>query len=125
MGNIEFLTSKQLARIRGLSHSYTKQLLRQGKIKGIKAGRDWLIPNTRTPIEKVKYFTAKQLAKKLEFSHSHIRNLLRQGEIKGVKVGRDWLITDLEQYAYRGKRSKVKGAIVGGDWIEETNNPLG
>lgn len=99
------VTSKQYAEIKGLSHSHVKNLLRKGKILGVKVGRDWLIDILGEPIN-LKYLpTAKIVAKWLGFSHSHMRRLLREGKLKGIKVGRDWLIIDLEQEPYRRERS--------------------
>ena len=40
---MSYQTSKEAAERLGLSHSHMRLLLRQGRIQGIKFGRDWLI----------------------------------------------------------------------------------
>lgn len=43
MPDEEYITVSQAARITGLSSSQIARLLRQGDIKGIKPGHDWLL----------------------------------------------------------------------------------
>ena len=38
-----YITSKEVAEKLGMSHSHMRLLIRQGEIKGIKIGRDWLV----------------------------------------------------------------------------------
>ena len=101
----ELITSKELAKELGLSYSYTKQLLKQGKISGaLKVGRDWLIYIGTEPIEAKRLSTAKTVAERLGFSHSHMRRLIRDGKITGTKIGGEWVITNLEQTSYQRQR---------------------
>jgi excisionase family DNA binding protein len=41
-GNMEWITLAQAAEISGFSRGHLRLLLRQGKLKGTKLGRDWL-----------------------------------------------------------------------------------
>jgi len=101
----ELITSKELAKELGLSYSYTKQLLKQGKISGAsKVGRNWLIDIGAEPIEAKRLRTAKTIAERLGFSHSHMRRLIRDGKITGTKIGGEWVITNLEQTSYQRQR---------------------
>ncbi len=101
----KLITSKELSKRMGLSHSYTKQLLREGKILGaLKVGRRWLIDIGAEPIEAKRLRTAKSVAERLGFSHSHMRRLIRDGKIKGTKIGSEWFVTNLKQIRYKGQR---------------------
>ena len=101
----ELITSKELSKRMGLSHSYTKQLLREGKILGaLKVGRRWLISTGIKPVKAQKLPTAKTAAKRLGFSSSHMRRLLREGKIEATKIGGDWVITNLNKKEYRRQR---------------------
>ena len=101
----ELITSKELSKRMGLSHSYTKQLLREGKILGAsEVGRRWLISTNIKPVKAQKLSTAKTAANRLGFSPSHIRRLLREGKIKATKIGGDWVITNLSKKQYQRQR---------------------
>ena len=39
----QFLTTKEASELLGISETHTKRLLREGQVKGIKMGRDWLV----------------------------------------------------------------------------------
>src|SRR4030042_48171 len=102
----ELITSKELSKRMGLSHSYIKQLLREGKIPGaLKVGRRWLISTGVKPVKAQKLpTTAKTAAKRLGFSPSHTRRLLREGKIEATKIGGDWVITNLSKKKYQRQR---------------------
>jgi len=40
----KFLNTREVAEILGTGQEYVRQLLREGKIKGVKVGRKWKIP---------------------------------------------------------------------------------
>ncbi len=40
---MDYISAKEAANILEVSHSHMKKLLRDGEVKGIKLGRDWLI----------------------------------------------------------------------------------
>jgi len=84
------MTSQEWADANGLSRKYVTSLLRQGRMLGLKQGRDWLIPINNSG--NFELLTAKKFAEIHEYSHCHVCYLLRKGFINGKKLGRDWVI---------------------------------
>jgi len=107
----QFITSRELSKRLGLSYSYTKQLLAEGKVSGaIKIGRHWLIGSDAKPVKVRKLPTARAVAQRLGFSHSHMRRLIRDGKIKATKFGGEWIINNPYQIRYKRQR-KAKGTL--------------
>ena len=107
----ELITSKELSKRMGLSYSYTKQLLAEGKVIGAsKVGRRWLINLGAKPPKFRKLPTAKAVGEQMGFSHSHMRRLIRDGKIKATKIGGEWFIKHPKRIRY--KRQRVAKAQV-------------
>ncbi len=101
----ELITSKELSKRMGLSYSYAKQLLAEGKIPGaVKIGRRWIINTNAKPVKAQKLPTIKIAAEQLGFSRSHMRRLIRDGKIKGTKIGGEWVITKITKVRYQRQR---------------------
>ena len=106
---LRFISSKQFARDKRLSHSHMRRKLRLEHVQGaVKVGRDWIIPSRDGAIDTKGLQTAKFVASNWGLSHSHMRRLLRDGKIKGIKVARDWIIFDIEKQTYHRRREKKK-----------------
>ncbi len=40
---MDYISAKEAAKVLEVSHGHMKKLLRDGEVKGIKLGRDWLV----------------------------------------------------------------------------------
>ncbi|MCX6765190.1 MAG: hypothetical protein NT148_01475, partial [Candidatus Nealsonbacteria bacterium] len=97
------------------SQPYLNLRIRQGKLKAVKFGRNWMTKKEwideyveKIESQKRKYISLAEASNSSPFSQPYLHLRIRQGKLKAVKFGRNWMTTNewLDEYLLKSKKYK-------------------
>jgi len=123
------LSLAEASQLTPYSQEYLSLRARQGKLKAVKVGRDWITTkewlddylirvksaSVSRKKQKGEYISLREAAKHTKYSQEYLSLRVRQGKIKAVKLGRNWATTKewVDEYAARVSEQKVQKEDVG------------
>jgi len=121
--NQKFISLQEGAKLCGHSQEYLSLRARQGKLKAIKLGRNWVTTEAwldeyvRQAAEHVqknqgRYLSLQKAGALSGHSQEYLSLRARQGKLKAIKLGRNWVTTEawLDEYVKKTKLAEVQAA---------------
>ena len=94
----EYISLTEASKLSDFSRSYLNVLIRRGKLKAIKRGKDWFTTYTwlfeyQAPkeIAQKKYISLGEAAKLLNTTTGYLNVLVDRGKLRAIKLGRNWV----------------------------------
>jgi len=103
-----YITLTDASKLCDYSQEYLSLRARQGKLKAVKQGRNWVttkewldkyiqefseVEEIESEVEEIEYVSLQEAAKKTPYSQEYLSLRARQGKLKAVKQGRNWVTT--------------------------------
>jgi len=114
-----FISLSEATKYCDYSQAYLNLRVRQGKLKAVKFGRNWMTKKKwiEDYVAKMKeqngnfngdYISLKEATKYCNYSHTYLNLRIRQGKLKAVKFGRNWMTKKkwIEDYVAKAKEYK-------------------
>ncbi|MBU1177260.1 NYN domain-containing protein, partial [Patescibacteria group bacterium] len=98
--SIQYISLKDASKLCSYSQDYLSLRARQGKLKAVKIGRNWM--TTKEWVDKyiikvpdqIQYVSLKDASKLCSYSQDYLSLRARQGKLKAVKIDRNWVTTE-------------------------------
>ncbi|MDP3143215.1 MAG: hypothetical protein Q8N14_04690, partial [Candidatus Omnitrophota bacterium] len=108
--NIKYISLSEASALSEISRDYLNVLIRRGKLKAIKIGKNWL--TTRAWLEEYtsikdkgnlvqEYISLFNAAKMVGVTSGYLNVAVRRGKLQAVKLGRNWVTTSEWLNAYQ------------------------
>jgi len=120
----EYISLVEASKASPYSQEYLSLRARQGKLKALKIGRDWMttknwledyLKGVRISREEKagsqnEYLSLQEASKTSPYSQEYLSLRVRQGKLRAVKIGRNWMTTPnwLKEYSQQVKNYKQR-----------------
>jgi FG-GAP repeat len=111
----KYISLAEAAKYSSYSQDYLSLRARQGKLKSVKLGRNWV--TKREWLEEYEgYISLAEAAKYSSYSQDYLSLRVRQGKLKSVKLGRNWVTKKEWVKDYEKINSDYRVETQEGDW---------
>ena len=102
--NLKYVSLSEASHISGISRDYLNVLIRRGKLRAIKIGKNWLttkdwisalkVSREEFKNENSQYLSLFNAARLAGVSAGYLNVAVRRGKLRAVKLGRNWFTTN-------------------------------